>query len=138
MNLNVLHPAEQLTRMIKRVYDQRLTTTSGGNLSIKDENGDMWITPASVDKGTLTKEDMVCIKSDGTITGRHRPSSEYPFHQKIYEARKDLKAVLHAHPPALVTMSATPAFLLSGRFRRQGYVRRFIGSVERLAWQGMQ
>ena len=67
MNLNVLHPAEQLTRMIKRVYDQRLTTTSGGNLSIKDENGDMWITPASVDKGTLTKEDMVCIKSDVTV-----------------------------------------------------------------------
>ena len=105
MNLNVLHPAEQLTRMIKRVYDQRLTTTSGGNLSIKDENGDMWITPASVDKGTLTKEDMVCIKSDGTITGRHRPSSEYPFHQKIYEARKDLKAVLHAHPSGLVAFS---------------------------------
>ena len=88
MNLNVLHPAEQLTQMIKRVYDQRLTTTSGGNLSIKDENGDMWITPASIDKGTLTKEDMVCIKKDGTIVGRHRPSSEYPFHQKIYETRK--------------------------------------------------
>lgn len=105
MNLNVLHPAEQLTRMIKRVYDQRLTTTSGGNLSIKDENGDMWITPASVDKGTLTKEDMVCIKSDGTIMGRHKPSSEYPFHQKIYEARKDLKAVLHAHPSGLVAFS---------------------------------
>ncbi len=105
MNLNVLHPAEQLTQMIKRVYDQRLTTTSGGNLSIKDENGDMWITPASIDKGTLTKEDMVCIKKDGTIVGRHRPSSEYPFHQKIYETRKELKAVLHAHPSALVAFS---------------------------------
>lgn len=105
MNLNVLHPAEQLTQMIKRVYDQRLTTTSGGNLSIKDENGDMWITPASIDKGTLTKEDMVCIKKDGTIVGRHKPSSEYPFHQMIYETRKDLKAVLHAHPSALVAFS---------------------------------
>ena len=105
MNMNMLHPADQLAEMIKRVYGRRLTTTSGGNLSIKDENGDVWITPASIDKGTLTKDDMICIKPDGTIIGRYTPSSEYPFHLKIYEARKDLKAVLHAHPPALVAFS---------------------------------
>jgi ribulose-5-phosphate 4-epimerase/fuculose-1-phosphate aldolase len=31
-----------------------MTTTSGGNLSIRDENGDMWITPSGIDKGMLT------------------------------------------------------------------------------------
>ncbi len=105
MNMQMLHPAQQLAQYIRRVYDQKLTTTSGGNLSIKDENGDMWITPGSIDKGSLTKEDMVCIKPDGTVIGRHKPSSEYPFHQKLYETRKELKAVLHAHPPALVAFS---------------------------------
>lgn len=105
MNINMLHPAEQLAEIIKRVYKQRLTTTSGGNLSIKDENGDVWITPGAIDKGNLTKDDMVCIKPDGTMVGRHKPSSEYPFHLKIYETRKDLKAVLHAHPQALVAFS---------------------------------
>jgi L-fuculose-phosphate aldolase len=48
---------------------------------------------------------MVCIKPDGTIVGNHKPSSEYPFHQNVYKARPDLKAVLHAHPPALVAFS---------------------------------
>lgn len=105
MDLNLLHPAEQLAEMIKRIYDQRLTTTSGGNLSIKDENGDVWITPGAIDKGTLTRKDMVCIKADGTIIGRHKPSSEYPFHLKVYETRKDIHAVLHAHSPALVAFS---------------------------------
>ncbi len=105
MDITVLHPAEQLAQMIRRVYDQRLTTTSGGNLSIKDENGDIWITPGAIDKGTLTKDDMVCIKPDGTIIGKHKPSSEYPFHMRIYEARKDIKAVLHAHPSGLVAFS---------------------------------
>ena len=105
MNMHMLHPAEQLARFIRRVYDQRLTTTSGGNLSIMDDNGDMWITPGSVDKGNLTKEDMVCIKPDKTVIGRHKPSSEYPFHLKIYETRKELRAVLHAHPSALVAFS---------------------------------
>lgn len=105
MKMNMLHPAEQLAIIMKRVYGQRLTTTSGGNISIKDENGDVWITPGAIDKGNLTKDDMVCIKADGTVIGRHKPSSEYPFHLKIYEVRPDLHAVLHAHPSALVAFS---------------------------------
>lgn len=106
MNYNTLHPAEQLKEIMKRIYARRLTTTSGGNLSIKDEDGNLWITPGGTDKGTLTKEDMVCIRADGTVCGPHKPSSEYPFHLKIYETRKDLHAVLHAHSPALVAFSS--------------------------------
>ncbi|AWB68889.1 aldolase [Saccharobesus litoralis] len=92
---------------MERVYSYEMTTTSGGNISIKDENGDIWVTPSGVDKGGLTREDIVCVKADGTIEGRHKPSSEYPFHLAIYQARDDIKAVLHAHPPALVSFSAS-------------------------------
>ena len=48
---------------------------------------------------------MMCVKPDGTVIGRHKPSSEFPFHQHIYKTRPDIKAVLHAHPPALVAFS---------------------------------
>lgn len=105
MNLSMLHPADQLVMFMERIYGYGMTTTSGGNLSILDDNGDIWITPGSIDKGSLTRNDMVCIKPDGTIIGNHKPSSEYPFHQHIYKTRPDLKAVLHAHPPALVAFS---------------------------------
>ena len=105
MNLDMLHPADQLVMFMERIYGHGMTTTSGGNLSILDDNGDIWITPGSIDKGSLRREDMVCIKPDGTIIGTHKPSSEYPFHQHIYKTRPDLKAVLHAHPPALVAFS---------------------------------
>lgn len=105
MDMNLLHPADQLVMMMERIYNYGMTTTSGGNLSILDENGDVWITPGSIDKGSLTRKDMVCIKKDGTIEGVHKPSSEYPFHLKVYETRKDIKSVLHAHPPALVAFS---------------------------------
>lgn len=82
-----------------------MTTTSGGNISIKDENGDIWVTPSAVDKGTLTEKDIICVKRDGTIVGDHKPSSEYPFHKAIYDVRPDIRAVIHAHPPALVSFS---------------------------------
>ncbi|MBO5201909.1 MAG: class II aldolase/adducin family protein [Lentisphaeria bacterium] len=103
--INYEHPADQIVRYMKRIYDYGMTTTSGGNLSILDENGDMWISPSGVDKGTLTPADIMCVKADGTIIGKHKPSCEYPFHQGIYKARPEARAVVHAHPPMLVAWS---------------------------------
>ena len=105
MNIQYIHPADQLVMFMQRIYDKGLTTTSGGNLSIMDSDGNIWITPASVDKGTLTRRDIICVHPDGTCEGPHKPSSELPFHQSVYRMRPDLKAVLHAHPPALVAFS---------------------------------
>jgi L-fuculose-phosphate aldolase len=82
-----------------------MTTTSGGNISIRDESGDIWITPARIDKGNLTRWDVIGLRGDGTVEGRHKPSSEHPFHQAIYRVRPDIRAVVHAHPVALVAFS---------------------------------
>lgn len=99
------HPRDQITEIIKRIYNAKLTTTSGGNISIRDNEGNIWVTPSAIDKGTLQRKDIVCVKPDGNITGHYKPSSEFPFHKAIYEARPDIKAVIHAHPPALVSFS---------------------------------
>lgn len=105
MNIEYLHPADQLVMFMQRIYDKGLTTTSGGNLSIMDDDGNVWITPSGIDKGTLTRHDIICVKPDGTCIGPHKPSCELPFHQAVYRMRPDLKAVLHAHSPALVSFS---------------------------------
>ncbi|MEM6688078.1 MAG: class II aldolase/adducin family protein [Planctomycetota bacterium] len=88
-----------------RIYRYRMTTTSGGNLSVRDTSGDIWISPARVDKGNLTRGDIVCIHNDGTADGLHPPSSEFPFHKAIYDVRPDIHAIVHAHPVALVAFS---------------------------------
>jgi L-fuculose-phosphate aldolase len=100
-----MHPADQLASIMERIYRYRMTTTSGGNLSIRDEAGSLWITPSQTDKGNLRPRDIVCVNPDGAVKGRHKPSSEYPFHQLIYAARPDLRAIVHAHPVALVAFS---------------------------------
>lgn len=101
----LIHPRDEIVQMIERIYRYRMTTTSGGNLSIRDETGDMWITPARVDKGSLRREDIVCLRRDGRAEGLHKPSSEHPFHQCIYRVRADIGAIVHAHPTALVACS---------------------------------
>lgn len=105
MRFDLMHPADQLVLMMNRIYYRGMTTTSGGNLSVKDEHGVVWITPSGIDKGSLTRDDIMRINPDGSIEGRHRPSVEYPFHLNIYEMRPDLKAVVHAHSPGLVAFS---------------------------------
>jgi len=105
MKFELLHPADQLVLMMNRIYQGGMTTTSGGNLSILSDNGDVWITPSGVDKGTLTRADICRVTPDGQIHGIHKPSVELPFHIAIYKRRPDLRAVLHAHPPTLVAFS---------------------------------
>ncbi len=105
MDTSRLHPAEQLALYMQRIYDKGLTTTSGGNLSVRGPDGSIWITPGSVDKGALTRRDILRVLPDGRVEGPHKPSLELPFHTAIYQARPDLHAVLHAHPPGLVAFS---------------------------------
>lgn len=90
---------------MERIYRYRMTTTSGGNISIREADGTIWITPARVDKGSLRREDVVCVHPDGTIEGRHAPSSEFPLHLAVYRARPELAGMVHAHPTALVAFS---------------------------------
>jgi L-fuculose-phosphate aldolase len=124
--VDLLSPAEQLVAVMDRIYRQGLTTTSGGNLSILDARGDLWITPSGVDKGSLTPRDIIRVAPDGRTEGPHRPSVELPFHQVIYRARPDLRAVVHAHPAALVAWSLVRRIpdtaLLAGLHRAVGAV----------------
>jgi L-fuculose-phosphate aldolase len=101
-----MHPRDEILATMERIYAYRMTTTSGGNLSIREDNGDIWITPTRVDKGTLRRDDMVLVRKDGSVVGLHPPSSEFPFHQAIYRARPELRGIVHAHPVALVAFSA--------------------------------
>jgi L-fuculose-phosphate aldolase len=103
--ISFIHPRDEILAAMERIYSYRMTTTSGGNISIREPNGDIWITPARVDKGALRREDIVCVRAGGKIEGVHPPSSEFPFHKAIYEARPDLGGIVHAHPVALVAFS---------------------------------
>jgi len=100
-------PRDAIVETLSRVYQRGMTTASGGNVSILDEIGTLWVSPARLDKGKLRRQDVVEIGAAGQACGNNlcSPSSELPFHQAIYHVRPDIRCVLHAHPSALVTFS---------------------------------
>ena len=43
MSRNLVHPRDAIMRTMERIYRYRMTTTSGGNLSIRTDSGDTYI-----------------------------------------------------------------------------------------------
>ena len=97
-------PRDEVAALMRRLYRRGLTTTSGGNASIRDGDGRIWITPAALDKGELRPTDVVCVGPDGSLVGGE-PSSELTLHREVYRERSDVGAIVHAHPSALVAFS---------------------------------
>ena len=50
MKFKYIHPKDELIEIINRIYQNGLTTTSGGNLSLMDSDGVIWITPRELIK----------------------------------------------------------------------------------------
>ncbi|MEG1508920.1 MAG: class II aldolase/adducin family protein [Clostridia bacterium] len=96
-------PQEIVIKYINKVYKNGLTTTSGGNLSVKDAEGNIYITPSGKDKGTLVAEDICKVTPTGEVIGKFAPSIELPFHSLIYKLRPEINAVLHVHSPKIVS-----------------------------------
>ncbi len=105
MNFKGLKSSEQLCKIMSRIYDSKLTTVSGGNLSLKDQEGNVWVTPSGGDKGRYKTNDILKILPSGEIEGNKKPSVETGIHRSILSDRPEFKAVVHAHPSGLVAVS---------------------------------
>ncbi|MRR23229.1 class II aldolase/adducin family protein, partial [bacterium] len=95
----------ELARTMYHIYSHGMTTTSGGNMSLADSLGNIWMTPSGTDKGSLKPDEVVCVAPDGNFDGPLKPSMEYPLHRAVYNARPDIGALIHAHPPMLTSFS---------------------------------
>ncbi len=93
--------------MISVLLDaQRMGINRGtsGNASFRSGNGYV-ITPSALAYDMIDPSDLVFVDADGRAAGPHRPSSEWLFHQHIYQRRRDVDAIVHLHSPAATALS---------------------------------
>ena len=91
---------KEICEIGRRLYDCGFAISNDGNISVKISDDEIWATPTGVSKGYMTEDMLVCVNSKGEIiSGGRNPSSEIKMHLKVYEMRKDINAVVHAHPP---------------------------------------
>jgi L-fuculose-phosphate aldolase len=90
----------EIVEVGRRLYDKGLITAAEGNVSVRVEGG-LLVTAGGVSKGFLTPELVVETSEDGRgPEGGPRVSSEIAMHVAIYRRRPEVRAIVHAHPPA--------------------------------------
>ena len=95
----MMQEKEQVVRYGKKLIDRRLTTGSGGNISVYNrEKNLVAISPSGLDYYETTPEDIVILDIDGNLVeGKHRPSSEAGMHLAFYKNRADVSGIVHTH-----------------------------------------
>jgi L-fuculose-phosphate aldolase len=85
----------------KDMLRRGLVEGTAGNISARREDGNLVITPSSVDYADMTLDDLVVVEPDGTVVhaadGRS-PSTEMQLHLACYQAFGDIASVIHSHP----------------------------------------
>lgn len=72
---------------------------TSGNISVR-AGGQMLITPSGIPYKSMKPDDLVLLPLDDSApeTGQMKPSTEWPFHMAILQAKPAVNAVVHAHP----------------------------------------
>jgi L-fuculose-phosphate aldolase len=90
----------EIVEVGRRLWARGFVASNDGNISVRIGDDRLLATPKSVSKGFMTPDMMVTTDLAGRKVGGDRDaSSELKMHLAVYEARPDVHAVVHAHPP---------------------------------------
>ncbi|MCF0206135.1 MAG: class II aldolase/adducin family protein [Bacteroidales bacterium] len=89
----------KVAETMRRLYDRGLTTVSGGNVSMRNAEGYVFITASQSDKSCIDMRKIIVFSPDGeNLSPSLKPSMETQMHLNIYKQRPDVFAIVHSHP----------------------------------------
>src|SRR4051812_49164527 len=91
---------EQMCDIGRRIWAKGYCAGNEGNHSVRIAADRVLCTPTGISKGFLKPDDICTVDMEGKqVAGRRKRTSEILMHLAIYNARPDVKAVIHSHPP---------------------------------------
>jgi L-fuculose-phosphate aldolase len=98
---SVVNPNAAVLAAAKDMLRRGLVEGTAGNISARRADGNLVITPSSVDYRDMTLDDLVLVDPSGEVLqaadGRS-PSTEMTLHLACYQAFDDIGSVIHSHP----------------------------------------
>ena len=92
------HHRQKIADYGRRLLTDRLTTGTGGNLSIAlRSEGVIAISPSGVNYNEIAPSDISLLDFSGRHLEGRRPSSEWHMHLELYHSRPEINAVVHTH-----------------------------------------
>jgi L-fuculose-phosphate aldolase len=98
---------KEIIKVGRYLSDRHYHAALSGNISFRISEDFVLCTRHGADKGDLSPDDIVVCSMDGKkVEGNGDPTSEYAMHRMAYCERPDVRAVIHAHPPAATAFAA--------------------------------
>ena len=97
----VADPENAVLAAAKDMLRRGLVEGTAGNISARREDGNIVITPSSVDYADMALDDLVLVDPEGTALSAkdgRGPSTEMALHLACYRAFDDIGSVIHSHP----------------------------------------
>ncbi|MCV6986906.1 L-fuculose-phosphate aldolase [Mycobacterium shinjukuense] len=98
---SVDNPESSVLAAAKDMLRRGLVEGTAGNISARRADGNLVITPSSVDYADMELDDLVLVSPEGAVLhakeGRS-PSTEMKLHLACYHAFDDIGSVIHSHP----------------------------------------
>jgi L-fuculose-phosphate aldolase len=102
---------DALIRSGRRLGDRGLISAGEGNLSVRLDRDRLLVTPTGLRKDELTADDLVLVwlghpDRESRSASGVGPTSDLEIHLAVHRARPDVTAVVHAHLPASMALTA--------------------------------
>ena len=92
---------QELMSIAKRAFNLQMQSGTGGNISIRSDDGEhVVIKPSGVGFVECDENNLLVVDLEGNILkGDRKPSKDMPFHLGIYKVRSDVNGIVHVHSP---------------------------------------
>jgi len=92
--------------LANRIIERFGLSNAFGHASARIPGTDTFLMPTRRSPGLASAATLLTLDTEGRIlSGKGKPNSELWIHARVYAARPDVGAVVHAHPPACVCLT---------------------------------
>ena len=100
---------DRIVALAGSMFARGLTHGSTGNISAREANGRIVVTPTGSSFGRLDPAKLSLLDAEFAHLGGDRPTKELPLHRAFYETLpEDVGAVVHLHSHYSVALSTLP------------------------------
>jgi L-fuculose-phosphate aldolase len=91
---------QQFRDVCQRAITLGMQVSTGGNLSIRLEDGLYLVKPSGISLFDLKEEEVLLVNRNGAVVeGKGKPTKEWNSHFCIYQVREDVRGIVHYHAP---------------------------------------
>lgn len=94
------HQRKEFIRICRRALEVGMQVSTGGNLSVRLQEGRFLVKPSGISLYDLNEEDLLVTDGSGEpMEGLRSPTKEIQTHLGLYRVRMDVGGIVHYHPP---------------------------------------